>query len=399
MKTKPAVIILACALAGVALAQNPPSGNEQAPAPGKSPAPAALAQNPPPGNEQAPAPGKSPAPAALAQNPPSGSGSTPAPGTSQAPAVLAQNPPSGNEQAPAPGTSQAPAAPASPQAGALEVAPDTDTLDVHVQRRVDEFEHRRQKREQDMAAFDKAKAADPALARYADLKKVAVELSDELDREQTSEGLANDYAGCSSKLETTAQALAQLIAKRRQELDGLTAAQPGTASRQNLETALANLAKLPDSPETQAQMRDLDQQLSQLDFNEKQLPARRNQVQHELADATEVLTRTKAGEQSCDKQAATYRTDAREARENRLRLADKIDTYSAISQAEDELEQGGKALEAAKHLGASSHTQNALNGAPPSSRSAADLQQLKDCIKQTGDVPGCRAKLPPQREE
>ena len=316
-----------------------------------------------------------------------------------APVALAQNPPSAEEETTPPQTTQAPAVAPPAAQGAREVPPDTDPFDVRVQRRIDEFGQRHQERENKIASYDKASGDDPGLGRFADPRKAQVELSDELDRERTSQELANDYAEQARAVETREQALREFIARRKKALDDLTAKQAGAAHRQDLEVALANLARLPDSPETQAKMREIDQRLSESEFDEKQLPAQQKQIQQESADAAEVLAKLEVLVQSYQKEAKAFSADALSARQNRVRLADKIEYFLVRAQADDELEQGRKAIDAVQHLPASPELEKTLNGGRSSARPPADLQQLKECIQQSGDVRACREKVRPQHQE
>ena len=171
MKTALILTLLGCALASVALAQQPPT-----------------TQVPPP------------PPAGMAPPPPT-------PGTTEPesppPAVASETPET------APQDTQ----------GARETPLDTEAFDVRVHHRLDEYNQRREQRELEMASYNKASGNDPGLERFADPRKVQVELKDELDREQTSEQLANDYAEQAREVLGKQQAIQDFIAKRRKTLD------------------------------------------------------------------------------------------------------------------------------------------------------------------------------------
>src|SRR5208283_5202815 len=111
---------------------------------------------------------------------------------------------------------------------------------------------RHQQRERRMSSYDQVSWGDPGLERFADPRKVQVELSDELDREQTSAELGADYAEQAHDIQSKAKALDDFIAKRRQTLDELSKQDSGASRRKDLEVALANLAHQPSSPETLA---------------------------------------------------------------------------------------------------------------------------------------------------
>jgi chromosome segregation ATPase len=272
---------------------------------------------------------------------------------------------------------------------ARELPLDSETFDVRVHRRVEEYGQRHQQRERRMSSYDKVSGGDPGLERFADPRKVEVELSDELDRERTSEELSADYAEQAHDVQSKAQALQEFIAKRRQTLDELNK-HNGASRRQDLEVALANLARQPLSPETLAAMRELDRRLSEIDRNEKDVPAQLSQNQEEAADAAEELAKLQALQQAYGKEAKAFTADALSARQNRLRLASKLEYFVVRAQAEDSLEQGRKALETVEHLSPSPEVENLLRGPGATTKSDADLEQMRDCIQESGDVKACR---------
>jgi len=272
---------------------------------------------------------------------------------------------------------------------ARELPLDLESFDVRVHRRVTEYSQRHQQRERRMSSYDRVSVGDPGLERFADPRKVQVELSDELDRERTSEELCADYAEQAHDVQSKAQALEEFIAKRRQTLDELNK-HNGASRRQDLEVALANLARQPLSPETLAAMREIDRRLSETDRNEKDLPAQLSQNQQETADAAEELAKLQALQQAYEKEAKAFTADALSARQNRLRLASKLEYFIVRAQAEDTLEQGRKALETVEHLSPSPEVENLLRGPGSTTKSQADLEQMRDCIQKSGDVKACR---------
>ena len=276
--------------------------------------------------------------------------------------------------------------------GAREVPLDNDSFDVRVHRRLEEYGQRHQQRAHQMASYDKVSGTDPGLGRYSDPRKAQVELSDELDREQTSEELAGDYAERAHDVQGKVQVLQDFIIRRQQTL-GELGNQNGTAPRQDLEVALSNLARQPESPETLAEMREIDRQLSEADRNEKEQPARWAQAQQEAADAAEELTKLKALAQAYEKESKAFTADALSARQNRLRLASRLEYYVVRAQAEDELDLGRRATESVQHLSAGPEVESSLNGLGSSARSNAELQQLRECIQESGDVKACRGKM------
>jgi len=343
------LILLGCVLAGVALAQQPPTTHLP----------------PPP-------------PASVAPPPPT-------PSTTES-------------ESPLPPASETPETAPEDTQGARETPVDAEAFDVRVHRCLDEYNQRREQRELEMASYNKVSGSDPGLERFADPRKVQVELKDELDREQTSEQLANDYAEQVREVLSKQQAVQDFIAKRRKTLDDLSKQNVGV-NRQDLEVALANLAHQPESPETQAQMREIDRRLSEAERLEKDLPARRTRAQQEAAGAAEELAKLKALEQSYENESRAFAADALSARQNRLGLADRLEYYVVRAQAEDVLEQGRKATQSVQHLSASPEVDKTLNSSGSSAKSDTDLEQLRSCIQQSGDVKACHGKARQAHQE
>jgi hypothetical protein len=282
--------------------------------------------------------------------------------------------------------------------GARETPLEAETFDVRINRRLEEYKQRHQGRQLEMSSYNKVSGTDPSLERFADPRKVQVELKDELDREQTSEQLANDYAEQGRDVQSKERALQDFIAKRRKTLDDL-GKQNGVVNRQDLELALANLARQPETPETQALMGEIDRRLSEAEHLEKELPARRARAQQEAATITEELAKLKALELYYQKESKAFAADALSAHQNRLGLADRLEYYIVRGQAEDVLEQGRKAMDSVQHLAASPDVDGTLDSSGSGARTNADLEQLRSCIQQSGDVQGCHDKARQAHQE
>ena len=67
-------------------------------------------------------------------------------------------------------------------------------------------------------------------------------------------------------------------------------------------------------------------------------------------------------QQAYEKEAKAFTADALSARQNRLRLANKLEYFVVRAQAEDTLEQGRKALETVEHLAPSPQVESLLAG-------------------------------------
>jgi chromosome segregation ATPase len=293
-----------------------------------------------------------------------------------------------------PAASETPATAPADEQGARETPLDAEAVDARIRRRLEEYNQRHEERERVMASYDKASGADPHLERFADPRKLQVELNDELDREQTSNQLGIDFEQMAHEVASKEQGLNDLLGRKLKKLDA--SSNPNAASnRHDLETALASLAQLPESPEVLERIRTIDSQLSEIERSENELPAQRTQAQQEVAGLTEELAKLKALEQHYEKESKAFAADALAARQNQLGLADWLEYYTVVDQAEDLLEQGRKTTDSVQHLPASPHTAKTLNGPTRS----PDPAQLWRCLQQSGDVQGCRQKARAAQQE
>ncbi len=372
------ILLLTCwAVASQAQTQDPASSRPPSP-----PGDAAAAQSTsPPATAQTPAGNPSGSPPATVETPAGNpSGSSP-PATVETPVSNPSD--SANVPPSAAGDTQ----------GAREMPLDNQPFRARVSRKVEDYRGRHQQREHEMASYAKA-GGDPSLERFADPKMVQVEMDDEADREQTSEELAGDYNDQAHAVFGKRQAVEDFIAKRRLKLGNLTKPNGAGVSRQELELALTNLARQPESPETLVAMRDIDRRLSELEHIDKLLPAQVAQAQQEMTDASAELDRLKQLQKAYEGRAQVYSAEALSAHQNRLRLADRLEYDLVRAQVEDTLEEGRQATESVERLPLSPEVQSTLNGSTPAARPDADLKQLRDCLRETGDVKACRGKLP-----
>ena len=393
MKRAPTFFLICCvlvSLCGTVLAQQPATMEAPASAPHPATSGAAAAPAPPPPQSGAATSADATSGPAQPAEAPAGNNPTPANIVSE---PIPGTPPEGTGNATS-GDAGSAAAPSAPDIqGPREVPLDSEPFDARIHRRLDEFNMRHQQRQQQMSSYAAAKGSDPGLGRYADPRIVQMELDDELDREQTSQELSGDYAEQAHDVQTKANGLQDFIAKRHQTLDDLTKKSGGATRKQDLEVALANLARLPLSPETMAEMREIDRRLSEIDRNSKDIPVQLSQNHQEATDAEAELAKLQGLGESYEKESKSFTADALSARQNRLRLASKLEYYIVRAQAEDTLEQGRKALEAAHHISASPEVESVLNGPASNTKSDADLEQLRDCIRDSGDVRACRQTI------
>lgn len=298
------------------------------------------------------------------------------------------------QQPPSPDTPQ-PAAPETAPGAEAEhpTAPDKELLQVRVRRLLDDFDQRHQQRVVEMSSYDKVGDAEPGVKRLANPRKVKVEIKDELDREQTSQALAKEYAQEAVQVQNQERALQDFIAKRQKTLDDLSK-RAGAINRQDLELAAANLAR---QPGTEAQVREIHRQLAEADRAQEELATEQPQSQQEASSADDELKKLRALEQSLQKESKAYRADAASAHKNQLNLADRLEFYLVDAQAEDVIDQDSKAAEAAPHLAASPEVQDTLESLGP--RAKADAKPDQKCTETASDTKGCPQTPPPEPKE
>ena len=276
-----------------------------------------------------------------------------------------------------------------------EALPQAQPFDERVQRLLDEFNQRHQQRELEMSSYGKASRTEPALERFADPRKVQVELKDELDREQTSTALAKEYADQSREIQSAEQALQDFIAKRHKALDDL-GKRATVINRQDLEVAAANLAR---QPGTEVQVRNIRRRLSEAERAETDAPAKQAQAQQEAASAEEELARLKTLHQSLEKESKAYTADSTSAHQNRLALADRLEFYVVRAQAEDVLDQGHKAAAAVRHISASPEVEDTLKNPAPHAKLEVKANPSKLCSPPGDDGKGCPEETLPGPKE
>jgi hypothetical protein len=276
-----------------------------------------------------------------------------------------------------------------------ESAPGKDPLDVRVRRLLDDFNQRHDDRVLEMSSYGKAGDAEPGLKKFADPRKVELELKDEADREQTSEALAKEYAQEARQVERQEQGLQDFIAKRQKTLDDLSK-RVGTFNRQDLELAAANLAH---QPGTESQVDAIRRRLGEAEGNEKEVAAQRPQIQKEIAGAEEELNKLQALVQSLEKESKAYKADAASAHQNQLNLADRLEFYVVRAQAEDVVEEGRKATAAVRHLSASPEVQGTLASPAPSGKVPANQGKPEKCTQAQSAAKGCAETAPPEPKE
>jgi hypothetical protein len=241
-----------------------------------------------------------------------------------------------------------------------------------------------------------AGANDPATQAVAQVEITRLLLEGENDRRATSQQLAKAFASLGEELSARAQAVQELIESRRQaavtaaaDLNHLNSLVP------QRELALRNLAMLPASDQTDSMIRGLNTELTQEEdtrkLDEETSQESRGEIKALQAEADEL--EQAAGE--ARRSSTRFADAAQSAQVNERLLADRLEYSVARMRTADLLTSASKAL---GHSGVL--TDNAQLGPlpaagavpalTPSAKQAMD--QLRDCIRKTGNTDACRAK-------
>jgi hypothetical protein len=237
---------------------------------------------------------------------------------------------------------------------------------------------------------------DPATQDVAQVEVTRLLLEGENDRRTTSQQLAKAFASLGEELDARARAVHDLIDSRKQaavtaeaDLSHLKSLMP------QRELALRNLAMLPPSNQNDSIIRELNAELTQEQdtrkLDEETSQESRSEIKALQAEADEL--EQAAGEA---RQSSTRFADAAEAAQvNERLLADRLEYSVAHMRASDLLTSASKALGHSGSLRGSAQLgplpgAGAIPALMPTGKQATD--QLRDCIRKTGDLDACRAK-------
>jgi hypothetical protein len=242
-----------------------------------------------------------------------------------------------------------------------------------------------------------AQATDPSMQEAVEIERTRLLLAGEEDRARTAQQLSEAFAALAGELDSQAGKLRGLGENRSQtaltaqaELSHLGSLTPAQ------ETSLQNLAMLPASGQSDQMMRGLNQELT----HEESARTLDNESSTEAGGELKALqTQAAQMEQvAAEARARSARladvARAAQAQENLLR--DRLQYAIARQKAQELLSGASQAVDQAPNLSAGDASLSAL---PPVTAGAAKppaasqgVDQLRDCIRKTGNVDACRAK-------
>ncbi len=256
------------------------------------------------------------------------------------------------------------------------------------------YQQREADREAQRHQLEKAAAKDPATQALAQIQETRLLLEGEQDRMQSTQQLSQAFAALADEIAGRAAQVRGMVGARKQiaeisdaDLDRLNDRTP------QLDLALHNIAMMPPSGENNQMIRRLDAELSQDEQARKLDEEHSLQARHEMqslqADAVELDKEAAEARQK----SASFVKAAQDAKLNEGRLADRLEFTVTRQRAADTLNSTSKAIESSVALTGNTAINSAVMGSSAASvPTDHTVDQLRDCIRKTGDVEGCRAK-------
>ena len=258
-----------------------------------------------------------------------------------------------------------------------------------------------QKRQQDRdARREEIKAAghnDPTLEAVADIENTKLLLEGEQDRMQSAEQISAALNRLATKLDSDSGRLRSLLKARRQTA-AQTQAEIAQLSAQTREMSLSlkNLAMLPAGSENDEFIERLNDRLNHLDEVLRIDQERSQQAQAQLKALETDQQGLDGAAREARAKAVAFDRASQDAKVNQDLLANRLEFSVERRRAADELSNLGSVLQTSANLRGSTAVQEAALGDSqpraavenrPARRTA---DNLRDCIRHTGDVTGCR---------
>jgi hypothetical protein len=237
---------------------------------------------------------------------------------------------------------------------------------------------------------------DPATRALAQIEATRLLLENENDRSVTSQQLARAFASLGEQLDTRAHAVQDLIESRNQ---GAVTAEADlkqlNGSLPQRELALRNLAMLPATDQNDRIIRGLNAELTQeenaRELDEETSKEALSEIQALKAEADEL----EQAAAEARRKSTTFANAAQAAKVNERLLADRLEYSVARMRGTDLLTSASKALDQSGALGGNAQLDplSATRAVPALGSSANQAtDQLRDCIRKTGNPDACRAK-------
>jgi hypothetical protein len=261
----------------------------------------------------------------------------------------------------------------------------------------DAYEKRQQEREARREELQAAGHDDPTVQAVADIENTKLLLEGEQDRMQSSDELSKSLSDLATKLDSDSANLRSLLSARRQTAAKAEAEMARMkADTQEMSLALKNLAMLPSSSENDEFMQHLSDRLNHLDETLRIDEKRSQQAQLQLRALEADQRQLDQASRQARARAVAFDTASRDAKVNQDLLVNRLEFSVARKRADEELSNVGSVLKSSLSLRSSSAIQEAALGDAQSRGAVAkadrrSVDDLRDCIRRTGDVSECRA--------
>jgi hypothetical protein len=258
------------------------------------------------------------------------------------------------------------------------------------------YQQRETNRKARRAQLETAAANDPATRAVAQIETTRLLLEGEGDREITSQKLATAFAALGQELDARAQNVRDLAATRKQT--ALTAeAELVQLNRQipQQELALRNMAMLPAGGQDDAMIRSLNAGLAQEENTRKLDEQQSREARVELNSLQAEANELQQAAADARRKSTHFADAARAAGVNENLLADRLEYSVARMRAADLLTTASKALDSSSALKGQADIGPLPSTAavPVLTAPASDaVDQLRNCIRKTGNPDACRAK-------
>lgn len=258
------------------------------------------------------------------------------------------------------------------------------------------YQTRQQARESRLSAVDKVSQKNPDLQGLAELERVKTLIEGEEDRARVNEEMAGVFTGHALNVEREGREVEDFASRRQKQiLDLRNQIEKLQARRSELALALTNLALQPPTAENTSLMRHLDAELSAIDPSQELLAAQLAQAEQEILGAAADARKLTEISEACRKQAAAYAADARSARENAVRLANRMEFVLMREKVTALSRDTGNVITIAPRFAAHPSIERALTSlgsGDPAPKSDEEIANLRDCIRRTGNLEACRRK-------
>ncbi|HTV55655.1 MAG TPA: hypothetical protein VMI06_12170 [Terriglobia bacterium] len=258
------------------------------------------------------------------------------------------------------------------------------------------FKKREAERKAQRAQLLAAGANEPGTQTVAQIEEIRLLLDGEDDRRTTSQRLAKALAALGGELDARANAVQGLIESRKHaavtaeaDLNQLNSLVP------QRELALRNLAMLPPSDQSDRIIRGLNAELAQEEDSRKLDEETSKESRGEIKALESEAGELKQAAVEARRRSTSFANAAQAAQVSEKLLADRLEYSVATMRGADLLTSASKALDHSATLSGNAQLGplpviGPVPTVAPSANRTTD--QLRDCIRKTGNPDACRAQ-------